>query len=282
MYKHAETDQSSVPQSSLAPEGSNFPEARKPPSAEARNAQDKTLLCKFFLKSRCSRKECNFAHSEAEQREACKKLPCRFNIDGTGTCRQGANCWYRHADAESGEQKETEAKDGTSMEMASEKNLSTPDATTARPRALSGLSGDATMARPRTFSGLSGDQDKTVMCKFWQKKRCDRKDCKFAHGEAEQRAACKMERCRYEKRGGCRQGAACWYLHTGDGKVSQYSTPKKGPASPPTSITLTPSSPASSSPFRQRFESWADCSDSDDDFCPRGHLIEGFPTLVTA
>lgn len=270
LYRHDKAESIVLESSPVAPSESV---SRPPLPEESRNQQDKTLLCKFFMKSRCSRKECNFAHSESEQKEACRKLPCRF--DAAGTCRQGANCWYRHSEKESSVQKaNSEVEDSESADMTMTKEIVSQDAA-------------LTKAKP---SRVSQDQgDKTMMCKFWLKRRCQRNDCGFAHGEAEQRAACKKVRCRYEKRGGCTKGAECWYLHTTQSSEEAvvHSTPKKTPASPPTSITLTPSSPASSftSVFRHRFESWADCSDSDDDFCPRSRVTsgtEGFPILVTA
>lgn len=257
MYRHADAEPT-VPESSpVAPSES----ASRPPKQDSQ--QDKTLLCKFFLKSRCSRKECNFAHSESEQKEACRKLPCRF--DAAGTCRQGESCWYRHSEKENNAQK---ANSGSNSEVQESESADL-------------VSQDAAMSKAKP-SKVSQVEDKTMMCKFWLKKRCSRNDCGFAHGEAEQRAACKKVRCRYEKRGTCTKGADCWYLHTKDSseEIVVHSTPKKTPASPPTSITTTPSSP-STSLFRQRFESWADCSDSDDDFCPRSRVIQGFPTLVT-
>lgn len=61
----------------------------------------KTLLCKFWLKGRCTKMVgCGFAHGEDEQRTACAQIRCRFDIDGD--CRQGASCWYAHAETQQG------------------------------------------------------------------------------------------------------------------------------------------------------------------------------------
>lgn len=69
----------------------------EPSSATSQSAQqDKTLLCKFWLRNVCQRTtNCKFAHGEEEQLAACGKVPCRF-FSETGRCRQGDDCWYLH------------------------------------------------------------------------------------------------------------------------------------------------------------------------------------------
>lgn len=58
--------------------------------------QDKTLMCKFWLRNACQRtSNCNFAHGDQEQRAACRMVPCRF-FQANGSCRQGDECWYMH------------------------------------------------------------------------------------------------------------------------------------------------------------------------------------------
>jgi hypothetical protein len=223
--------------------------------------QDKTLMCKFYLKGRCLRQECNFAHTESEQREACKRIPCGFFA--RGGCRQGDDCWYLHDSTVAPQSRE-------------EDNKAEP------PRPAEDNSG---MQRNRIRRCDDGQkQDKTLLCTFWLKNRCTRGEgCKYAHGEAEQRAACKKIRCRFDKAGGCRQGDMCWYLHHAESQPSEQSTaastPEKKPAvSPLESVMTTPSSLDA----RARIESWADFSDSDDEFVPQTHRLQGFPSFVTA
>lgn len=58
--------------------------------------EDKTLLCKFWLKNRCQRSNCNFAHSEERfdpvsavgtrsTTTACCSAPCFFVKGNTAT-----------------------------------------------------------------------------------------------------------------------------------------------------------------------------------------------------
>eukprot|EP00931_Biecheleriopsis_adriatica_P121345 TRINITY_DN96427_c0_g1_i1.p1 TRINITY_DN96427_c0_g1~~TRINITY_DN96427_c0_g1_i1.p1 ORF type:complete len:521 (+),score=108.65 TRINITY_DN96427_c0_g1_i1:59-1564(+) len=57
--------------------------------------QQKTLICKFWLKGKCLRTEgCTFAHGVEEQKLACSAIRCRF--DREGVCQQGADCWFAH------------------------------------------------------------------------------------------------------------------------------------------------------------------------------------------
>merc|ERR1719491_2506030 len=72
--------------------------ARQQPQLSGIGKADKTLMCKFFLGNGCRRTECNFAHSEAEQQDACAQIPCRYQIEGS--CRASKRCWYKHSGAE--------------------------------------------------------------------------------------------------------------------------------------------------------------------------------------
>jgi len=176
---------------------------------------DKTLMCKFFLKQRCRRPDCNFAHSEAEQQEACKRMVCRF--DSRGTCRQGNRCWYRHISSEVG------APESTGSALGSE--VSESDKLTSD---WEREDGNDHLAKNRldTSSDLTGSEtrghlDKMTLCKFWLRNTCQRADCRFAHGEAEQRAAYGKQRCRFDMAGGCRLGSECWYLHAAEPKKTE-------------------------------------------------------------
>ncbi|CAE7418195.1 mkrn1 [Symbiodinium natans] len=58
------------------------------PRSPSRTGQDKTLLCKFWLKNRCDRSNCKYAHGEEEKRRACKAIMCLFEAL-SGLSRQG-------------------------------------------------------------------------------------------------------------------------------------------------------------------------------------------------
>eukprot|EP00933_Yihiella_yeosuensis_P044308 TRINITY_DN39403_c0_g1_i1.p1 TRINITY_DN39403_c0_g1~~TRINITY_DN39403_c0_g1_i1.p1 ORF type:complete len:595 (+),score=117.76 TRINITY_DN39403_c0_g1_i1:385-2169(+) len=59
------------------------------------NVYGKTQICKFALKNKCQRSDCQFAHSEEEQRIACRAIPCR-NFARKGRCSLGSACMYGH------------------------------------------------------------------------------------------------------------------------------------------------------------------------------------------
>jgi len=173
---------------------------------------DKTMICKFWLKGRCSRSEgCKFAHGEAEQRAACAAVPCRYY--SLGNCRQGEACWFAHSSTSKSSNPEGETiaeniRPGGNADARPKLQLRDDSASASAPslssQAASGSSGAAPSA-----------SDKTLMCKFWRRNRCARKeDCKFAHGEEEQRQACKAVMCRFIQAGSCSQGSACWYAHS--------------------------------------------------------------------
>eukprot|EP00929_Paragymnodinium_shiwhaense_P118895 TRINITY_DN90798_c0_g1_i1.p1 TRINITY_DN90798_c0_g1~~TRINITY_DN90798_c0_g1_i1.p1 ORF type:complete len:525 (-),score=91.59 TRINITY_DN90798_c0_g1_i1:156-1646(-) len=167
---------------------------------------DKTMLCKFWLKGRCTRDgACKFAHGEDEQRRACGKVPCRYHQEGG--CRQGDSCWYAHAAVAAGNGKSSEDDDMQSEGIFTA--ASSPSVGPAPAPAVFAACSDSTIVPE-----AAGSQDKTLLCKFWMKGRCSRKgECKFAHGEEEQRQACKAHICKFHREGFCSQGATCWYSH---------------------------------------------------------------------
>lgn len=146
--------------------------------------KDKTLMCKFFIQRRCRRDDCNFAHSEAEQREACRRTVCRFA--SKGTCRQGSRCWYRHTGSE------VRLPESSS---ASSEGSSESGELASRGSELEG--GNAHFRKPRPIKNVTrteteSQQDKMILCKFWLRGTCRQTTCcRFAHGEEEQRAACR-------------------------------------------------------------------------------------------
>lgn len=227
---------------------------RKKKDARIADKADKTIMCKFFLKKSCARKDCSFAHSEAEQREACKLILCRF--EAKGACRAGVNCWYRHSISE----------------------VTSSPASSSFPPDVNGTE------PPFIASSENLKQDKTLMCKFWIKRRCKATDCKFAHSEKEQREACKKHRCRFDLAGKCSQGTRCWFLHGSD-LDSEKPSPMEGESAtlvkvidPPSESTLEVEDAGvvaedeigMTAEKRYRKESWADQSvSSDDDFDPR-------------
>eukprot|EP00928_Gymnodinium_smaydae_P036077 TRINITY_DN25267_c0_g1_i3.p1 TRINITY_DN25267_c0_g1~~TRINITY_DN25267_c0_g1_i3.p1 ORF type:complete len:510 (-),score=96.86 TRINITY_DN25267_c0_g1_i3:83-1612(-) len=54
-------------------------------------AQQKTLICKFWMSNRCSRLDCKYAHGEEEKRASCSKLLCRYSHDVDGARSTLAN-----------------------------------------------------------------------------------------------------------------------------------------------------------------------------------------------
>lgn len=250
----------------------------------ASSPTDKTLMCKFFLRQRCVRKDCNFAHSEAEQRAACKKIVCRFELQGS--CRQGKDCWYSHASNEA----TSESSTAVATDCEGTSNDCVKIVTKLRPKTLS----------DHTWEVRAAQKAKVQLCKFWLKNNCQQENCRFAHGLEEQRAAYGRIKCRFYMQGRCSKGARCCFLHPADANVARKGSEASSQAgsavatSAPSSMSDVDlsdsddeflagieqqvnsprevSAPASN---RLRTESWADFSESDDEFIPRAHVRRG-------
>eukprot|EP00931_Biecheleriopsis_adriatica_P063006 TRINITY_DN38093_c0_g1_i1.p1 TRINITY_DN38093_c0_g1~~TRINITY_DN38093_c0_g1_i1.p1 ORF type:complete len:461 (+),score=80.77 TRINITY_DN38093_c0_g1_i1:79-1461(+) len=207
-----------------------------------RTAADKTLFCTFWQRGRCDKGEsCRYAHSAEEKRKACSTIRCQFQVNGR--CRLGSNCLYLH-----------------------EGDRALADKSTSRPSENHSSVDCKEEARPaREF----GKFNKTQLCKFWQKSKCEKgENCHFAHGEEEQREACGKITCRWLlQNGSCHLGSDCWFAHSTDAKIVAE------PATLPPSSMWSPSTCATASPpgvtrlkvggFRRY--SWADVEDTDDE-----------------
>mmetsp|Transcript_26365 Transcript_26365/g.61158 ORF Transcript_26365/g.61158 Transcript_26365/m.61158 type:complete len:368 (+) Transcript_26365:79-1182(+) len=175
---------------------------------------DKTLICKFWLKQRCDRGDCKYAHGEDEKRAACRALTCQFFA--SGYCRLGTECLYRHALEEESFQdpacSSDEKEPGSGCEVKSAASTTASEADTPSLGPASSSLDSSSYKRDWQL----GKYDKTQPCKFWQEGRCQRgQQCKYAHGDDELRRACGAILCKHLQRGGrCRLGEACWFAHT--------------------------------------------------------------------
>jgi hypothetical protein len=219
---------------------------------------DKTLMCKFWLKGRCLRNECIFAHSENEQRAACARIVCRF--DAAGTCRQGKECWYRHTDANLSKLQE-------SLESEDECSKSLEDACKGEPAAKTADFEDENL-RAEALSDQEEEEDSVAWkdtrrpCKFWIKGCCRAANCRFAHSRESQPANGSSPKrtiqanCRFYMVGRCTKGSRCLFKHPAGQEGSKS-------LSPPASVATTS---AGSPSITCQQPNWADLSDSDDDF----------------
>lgn len=187
---------------------------------------DKTLMCKFWLKGRCGLNEdCKFAHSEEEKRAACKVVPCQFQAKGR--CRLGTECLYSHSEENLSHGNEAVPKnaehsisntDDSEDEVNLPTDISEQQESEGAERILttgsSRSEADASLESDASTTA-SIKPDKTLICKFWLKNRCEKGSaCCFAHGESEKMEACKVIQCEYYARGRCRLGDECLYLHS--------------------------------------------------------------------
>jgi hypothetical protein len=77
--------------------------------------------------------------------------------------------------------------------------------------------------------------DKTLICKFWLKNRCEKGSaCCFAHGESEKKLACKAMQCEFYARGRCRLGNDCLYLHAQEPGTEDIQSLARNEAKPAT------------------------------------------------
>eukprot|EP00930_Biecheleria_cincta_P002082 TRINITY_DN103129_c0_g1_i1.p1 TRINITY_DN103129_c0_g1~~TRINITY_DN103129_c0_g1_i1.p1 ORF type:complete len:476 (-),score=58.46 TRINITY_DN103129_c0_g1_i1:159-1586(-) len=236
----------------------------------------KTLLCSFWLEGRCERgSACRYAHSEVEKKEACRLIQCQYYAKGH--CRLGSDCLYLHSadlvlrkEAESGND---EGKSSTSTEVGDMEFLGSS----------SSVLSEGAESEPQELP--AGNFDKTRLCKFWQKRKCQRgSDCKFAHSEEEQQKACGKIMCRkVQEDEGCPDGPACLFAHPKQQadlpKVSKATAialvdprPRTGTWPCMTTPILKPSVPDSSalsSPWLKSIPcprmAWADLADGDDE-----------------
>mmetsp|Transcript_58959 Transcript_58959/g.121897 ORF Transcript_58959/g.121897 Transcript_58959/m.121897 type:complete len:420 (+) Transcript_58959:13-1272(+) len=213
-------------------------------SCTRRMTSDKTLICKFWLKSRCQRGDCKYAHGEEEKRLACKALLCQFHA--SGYCRLGQDCLYRHTEEEaagdpncSGDEKELGSGcEGKSAASTTASEADTPSLGPAAP--------------PLDYSNYKRDwqlgrYDKTQPCMFWQEGRCQRgQGCRYAHGDEELRQACGAILCKHlQRRGRCHLGDACWFSHTEHLSDGEPAASRSGPCSnsAPSGSSQDPESP---------------------------------------
>eukprot|EP00747_Dinoflagellata_sp_TGD_P167704 gnl/TRDRNA2_/TRDRNA2_192598_c0_seq1.p1 gnl/TRDRNA2_/TRDRNA2_192598_c0~~gnl/TRDRNA2_/TRDRNA2_192598_c0_seq1.p1 ORF type:complete len:323 (-),score=40.53 gnl/TRDRNA2_/TRDRNA2_192598_c0_seq1:196-1104(-) len=209
---------------------------------------DKTLICKFWLAKRCRRgAACSFAHGEAEKRQACAAIVCRFQSTPGSKCSLGSACMYKHIEPEQLCIEERVGSNGVGFAIASqgeaarEEVESTSDSSFTPSDSSSDASIDSAAAICRTVrrvapllahggrqtsgstvasssresaNGSSPPLDKTLLCRFWLQNSCSRSaGCRYAHSEEEKRNACKTIMCRFQQNGQCKLGAACLYAH---------------------------------------------------------------------
>jgi len=188
--------------------------------------QDKTMICKFWLKKRCKLVDCRYAHGEEEKRLACKSIVCEFQKGGQ--CRLGAECLYAHsrldiysvpdANAISFEADEVSQQLDTIIDDAvkiGESEVVDDGARSEEADSHSRTRKVAVEAPLYRESWQSGKYDKTQLCTFWLKKKCARgADCKYAHGKDEQQRASKSIPCRLWQAGKCHAGESCQFAHS--------------------------------------------------------------------
>lgn len=168
--------------------------------------------------------DCKFAHSEEEKRAACK---------AKGRCRLGTECLYSHSEEHFHGRNEAAPK--LTERLTSDTDDSEDEVTLATDiselQQLAGVERVLTMgsSRSEADASLASDAsttasikpDKTLICKFWLKNRCEKGSaCCFAHGDDEKKKACKVIQCEYYARGRCRLGDECLYLHSEEPSIA--------------------------------------------------------------
>lgn len=174
----------------------------------------KTKLCTFWLEGKCRRGEqCEFAHGAAEQLENCRKVPCRFHLGSVFP----PSCKFAHSAADSADMPPQLSEEAIGELAVDVCGIFDSISQSRAPEEVSfAQSSDALddLASETVADEFGFRPQKTLMCKFWLRGKCQRLlGCAFAHGEEEQRVACKRLRCRFDKEGFCKQGSTCWYAH---------------------------------------------------------------------
>jgi len=209
---------------------------------------DKTMLCRYWLKNRCDRgDDCHYAHGEEERHRACREIACKSEL--AGSCLD-PECPFAHSRKQCSDPGES-CDDGSSAGEVD----GVSSATTTWPLEETDDECPKTKGCYSRYKAdlRDGKFDKTQLCKFWQKGRCQRHGtCKYAHGLEEQRAACAFIPCRRFQNGTCKQGVDCMFAHT------------PVPPTPSTTASISPQgSTCLKSQIRRR--RWADETDSEEE-----------------